>query len=75
MPIIHPRHSHLLFAFLLSIIMSFIVSGVSVLKNTGVDAFTLSAWGQAWAASWIVAFPCVLLIAPIVRKLVAKLTT
>lgn len=68
------RYTHFLFAFFLSLIMSCIVSGVSVLKTDGLEHFMFANWMQAWGASWLVAFPCVLVIAPFVRKLVAAIT-
>lgn len=54
---------------ILSIIMSCIVSLISTLKNTGFAGFELSIWWGAWALSWIVAYPVLLLILPLVRKL------
>ncbi|MDC1118781.1 DUF2798 domain-containing protein [Alphaproteobacteria bacterium] len=53
--------------------MSCVVSGVSVLKPAGfVDAF-FGLWMTAWLKSWIVAFPSLLVIAPIVRRFEDKL--
>ena len=49
------------------------MSGVSVLNTAGfVDAF-FGLWMTAWLKSWIVAFPSLLVIAPIVRRFVDKL--
>src|SRR6056300_1073395 len=65
--------SQLTFGFFLSIFMSCAVSGVSVLNTTGlVDGF-LNMWMTAWFKSWIVAFPTVLVVAPLTRRLVGKL--
>lgn len=58
---------------LLSILMTFIVSFVSTLKSLGVDAFTLIGWLSAWGLSWLIAFPALLLVLPIVKKLTAYL--
>ena len=69
------KYAPLLFGLILSMCMSGIVSGVSTLSSVGpVDGF-FSLWGGAWLNSWVVAFPVVLLIAPLARKLVGKLTT
>jgi hypothetical protein len=43
------------------------------LNTTGlVDGF-LNKWMTAWFKSWIVAFPTVLVVAPLTRRLVGKL--
>jgi len=56
------KYSQLTFGFFLSIFMSCVVSGVSVLNTTGwVDGF-LNMWMTAWFKSWIVAFPTVLVV-------------
>lgn len=54
---------------LLSIIMSCIVSLISTLKSTGFADFELRLWCGAWFLSWVVAYPVLLLILPLVRKL------
>ena len=70
------KYSQLTFGFFLSIFMSCAVSGVSgvsVLNTTGlIDGF-LNLWMTAWFKSWIVAFPTVLVVAPLTRRLVGKL--
>ena len=60
-----------LFALLLSGLMSFIVSGVALMRNLGAIP-QLAAWVHAWLSSWLVAFPSVIVIAPLVRKVVAR---
>jgi len=60
-----------LFALLLSGLMSFIVSGVALVRNLGALP-EWAAWINAWLSSWLVAFPAVILIAPLVRKIVAR---
>lgn len=61
------------FGFLLSGMMSFIVSGLSILLTLGDFRMLLSAWPQAWLSSWLVAFPAVLIVAPLVRRIIAKI--
>lgn len=68
------RFAPLLFGLLLSGIMSCIVSGIATLKAVGVVPTFFSAWMSAWAFSWAVAFPSVVVLAPIVRRWVAALT-
>lgn len=61
------------FGLLLSGMMSFIVSGLSIFLTVSDVGELLSAWPQAWLSSWIVAFPAVLIVAPIVRRIIAKI--
>ena len=61
-----------LFALLLSGLMSFIVSGVALMRNLG-DLPEATLWINAWLASWLVAFPAVIVIAPLVRKIVGRM--
>ncbi|GHG65676.1 hypothetical protein GCM10010919_13160 [Alishewanella longhuensis] len=58
---------------LLSILMTFIVSFVSTLKGLGIEGFTLIGWLSAWALSWLIAFPTLLMVLPLVKKLTAYL--
>jgi hypothetical protein len=67
------RFAPILFGFVLSASMSFIVSGMATLRNVGlIDGFFSLRIG-AWLPSWLVAFPFVLVVAPITRRLVAGL--
>ncbi|GAB1478362.1 DUF2798 domain-containing protein [Paracoccaceae bacterium] len=68
-----PRFAPVLFGFVLSALMSFIVSGIATFRNAGlVDGF-LNLWVSAWLPSWIIAFPTVLIVAPMARRLVGML--
>ncbi|EGP09871.1 hypothetical protein CSIRO_0302 [Bradyrhizobiaceae bacterium SG-6C] len=55
----------------LSILMTFVVSGISTLKSLGFTPAFLATWPAAWAISWIVAFPTLLAVLPLVRRIVA----
>jgi hypothetical protein len=67
------KYGQVTFIFFVSICMSCVVSCVSVLNTAGfVDAF-FGLWMTAWLKSWIVAFPSLLVIAPIVRRFLDKL--
>lgn len=68
-----PRFAPVLFGFVLSALMSLIVSGIATFRNAGlVDEF-FSLWLGAWLPSWFVAFPTVLVVAPMARHLVGML--
>jgi hypothetical protein len=66
------------FGFLLSGLMSLIVSGIATAKGLGLDALGSNipnffwAWMRAYTSAWPVAFAVVLLVAPVVRRLVNR---
>ena len=67
------RYEQITFIFFVSICMSCVVSGVSVLNTAGyVDTF-FGLWITAWLKSWIVALPSVSIIAPLVSRVLDKL--
>jgi hypothetical protein len=67
------RFAPILFGFVLSALMSFLVSGIATFRNSGpVDDF-LVLWLGAWLPSWLIAFPVVLVVAPVARRIVGSL--
>lgn len=73
MPKFPARAVGFIMPLLLSVLMTFIVSFVSTLNSLGLAAFTLGAWFSAWGLSWLIAFPALLLVLPLVKKLTAYL--
>jgi hypothetical protein len=63
------RFEAALFGFILSGMMSFVVSGISTLVNVSGPGFT-KLWAASWLTSWLFAFPIVLLAAPMARRTV-----
>lgn len=58
--------------FMLSCLMSGIISLINMLRNLGwIDGF-ISLWLHNWMISWLFAFPIVLILLPLVRKLATK---
>ena len=68
------NYAPILFGFILSGLMSCMVSGVATLRALGLSADFGVNWMTSWLASWALAFPAVLIVAPITRRLVARLT-
>lgn len=67
------RFAPYLFGFILSGMMSCMVSGIATLRAIGlVDGFA-GHWMGSWVSSWAVAFPVVLVVAPFTRRVVARL--
>jgi hypothetical protein len=59
--------------FVLSGIMTVIISGISTFMALGVSRMALGAWPIAWLSSWAIAFPTVLVVLPVVRRLVSRI--
>lgn len=64
-PFIPKRGAPVVFALLLSGMMSFIVSATSTFLAIG----SLEGLLRAWLSSWAIAFPAILIVAPIVRRI------
>ncbi len=69
MPKFPAKSAALIMPLLLSVMMTCIVSLVSTLTSLGWPAFTLTQWLAAWGLSWLIAFPTLLLVLPVVKKL------
>ncbi len=69
---IPPRFAPILFGFLLSGLMSLVVSGISVLR-AGPPLGFLGVWAGAWLTAWLFAFPLVLVAAPLAQRVVQRL--
>ncbi|MFV3307839.1 DUF2798 domain-containing protein [Pseudomonas sp. NY15181] len=67
------RYSPLLFALILSGVMTLLVAGLSTFRAVGLVADFAQLWLGAWLTSWCVGFPLVLVIAPLARRLVEKM--
>jgi hypothetical protein len=48
-------------------------SAVATLINAGWTTGFVATWPYAWGASWLMAFPSLLLVLPIVRRIVAAI--
>jgi len=67
------RFAPILFGFILSGLMSAMVSGIATWRVLGLDGHFAAHWFGSWVTSWAVAFPAVLIVAPITRRIVARL--
>ena len=68
------KYGPLLFGLILSGLMSLLVSGISVFRSMGWVHGFVGTWTSAWLTAWLFAFPIVLLVAPLVRAAVARMT-
>ncbi|WGD54790.1 DUF2798 domain-containing protein [Bradyrhizobium sp. CB1650] len=69
-----PAHyAPIVMPLVLSILMTAVVSIISTLRSLGPTPAFLATWPGAWALSWLVAFPTLLVVLPMVRRIVACL--
>lgn len=67
------RHADRLFAVFMAASMSGIMSLLLTLLNVGTRAIPWQ-WLHNWGIAFVIALPCILLLAPIGRRLVTKIT-
>ncbi|MEL7469890.1 MAG: DUF2798 domain-containing protein [Pseudomonadota bacterium] len=51
------------------------MSGIATVRAAGLIDGLFLLWMEAWMTSWIIAFPAVLVIAPVTRKIAQRLMT
>jgi hypothetical protein len=74
------RFAPFLFPLLLSGFMTFLITGISMIRVLGIDTLVkdpgnfLQVWMKAYVSSWLVAYPILLLVIPVVRRVVDWLT-
>jgi hypothetical protein len=66
------RAAPLVQGFFLTLFMTCIVSGISTLWALGFTREFLSRWPVAWGISWLIAFPSVLVVMPLVRRITRR---
>jgi len=67
------RYAAVVLPLVLTAVMTFIVSGISTFSALGPSAEFLRVWPVSWALSWAVAFPTMLVVLPLARRIVALL--
>lgn len=65
------RYGALVMPLILTAMMTCVISGISTVNALGVTAQVLRDWPRAWVMSWIVAYPTILVVLPVVRRLTA----
>ncbi|MEH6345984.1 MAG: DUF2798 domain-containing protein [Bermanella sp.] len=72
---ISKKYQPLAYAFFMALLMSCFMSLVISVFNEGLAENVLSIWMKAWGFAFLVAFPTVTLVSPLVSKFVAILMT
>lgn len=74
-PKLPARFAGVIMPFLLSVFMTCIVSMISTLSGVGLATHFVKIWLAAWGLSWLVAFPTLLVVLPLVKRLTAALVS
>lgn len=72
-PKLPARYAAAVLPLLLSVLMTCIVSLVTTLRGIGWAPNFLEVWLSAWALSWLIAFPTLLVALPLVRRATAAI--
>lgn len=67
------RYAGIVMPFILSVFMTCVVSFISTVRGIGLADNLLQVWLGAWGVSWLLAFPALLMILPVVRRLTGLL--
>jgi FtsH-binding integral membrane protein len=73
MAFIPKKYEHIAFGLLLSGLMSAVVSMIASLRAVGFDRSVLTLWIGSWPIAWSIAFPTILVVAPMVRRLLKRI--
>jgi hypothetical protein len=68
----HPKHMAWLMPLILSGIMSGAISCYNMMLSRGLSEDFLAIWLPAWGKSWLLAFPLILVVLPLVRNTLLK---
>lgn len=63
-----------LMPLLLSMLMSGLVALVVTVKLYDGSQVLFFTWLNAWLSSWVIAYPCLLVVLPLVKRIVASIT-
>ena len=65
------RFEPITFALFVSIMMTFVISGVSTHSAISFSKGFIASWMSAWGMSWVVTYPIQLIVLPMAQKLVS----
>ena len=71
-PFIPRKLEHVAFSLLLSCFMSLLISGVATFSAIGFAPEFIQKWLYSWLSSWAIAFPAVMVVAPLVRRILHR---
>jgi len=65
------KYHKIVFSFFMALFMSGIMSFVTRVLYVGLVVNIIAIWLQAWSFAFVIAFPAIIFISPIVHKLVS----
>jgi hypothetical protein len=71
---INKRFAPLINAILMAIVLPFFMTLVVSLANIGFTERLVGAWMKTWAIAAVAAFPLILILAPLIKKVVGRIT-
>lgn len=69
---IKKKHEQKLTLVVMVLIMTFVVTCVSTIRNVGFQSDFILQWFKSWGFAFIVALPTVMLIMPFIKKATSK---
>ncbi len=72
-PKLPARYAVVVLPLLLSLLMTSIVSFISTWNGIGFAPDFVGVWLGSWGLSWVVAFPTLLVVLPVVRRATAAI--
>lgn len=67
------RYAVVVTPLIISVLMSCIVAGISTVRGYGLEPGFVSVWMQSWGTSWVIAFPILIFVLPVVRRIVGTI--
>ena len=67
------KYELLVFSFFMVLLNSGIISLVLSIVHLGFESHTLYVWLKSWGLGFVVAYPMVIVLSPLVRKLVDRM--
>ena len=67
---IDKKHQNIVFSLFMALLMSSIMSLVISIFNVGLADDIVSIWLKAWGFAFVVAFPAIMMVSPIVDLMV-----
>ncbi len=65
------KHHKIVFSFFMALLMSGIMSFVISVFNVGMVPNITTIWLKAWSFAFVIAFPTIIVVSPVVHKLVS----
>ena len=63
------KYVHFILPLMVSVFMSCLVSGIATWHSLGLVPHLVGSWMSAWGFSWVIAFPVLLIVMPVARRL------